>query len=271
MNLQGRSPEDNQLFFTFHSPTHRLFMRLKPNPEGRISYSQVEKLAWSIRICPVRCKQDLVSGVELRTLCGKKSEKEVTLSYAQFEQVLWKVGRKVKGGNGLRQVLEMIRREGRKEDRNGHKLNSLSYTMDEGKGDDTKRLPTSRWSELSSLRMDSPIRHDSMPTTRISTNKSLFPPSFRQSLPVISSENDHFNKDFIGLISDLVEDFKQQTADLHVNTGKNVKTQLRRVTDFAFRTREEYFSPAFMKQVVFRAWKNAIASSLLATSAAAEH
>ena len=252
------------------SGLRRVFRRLKPDKEGRVAYSEVEKFAWTARLCPVRCRQDMVSGVELKALCERTRTPNalITVSFAQFEQLLIRISKRMKGENRLRKVLEAIQATAvRTFETKIQKLSSLSFTLDDCRPEDqlTKRIPASRWSERSPpVDTPRPTVQDSILTARSAGfspirigRKPLFGnPTLNQASKSLSESQTNVLKQ----VSNLVEGLRRQQESWHTGRSPNAKTQARQLEEFALRTRRSYFHPAFVRRLVFGAWKNAVAS-----------
>jgi hypothetical protein len=269
--MQGRASEEEALLDMSHSGLRRVFRRLKPDKEGRVAFSEIEKFAWTARLCPVRCRQDMVSGVELKSLCERTRTPNalITVSFAQFEQLLIRISKRMKGENRLRRVLEAIQATVvRTFETKIQKLSSLSFTFDDSKPEDqlTKRIPASRWSERSPP-IDTPrptAVQDSILTARSAgfspiriDRKPLF------GLPTLYQASEKLSKSPTNLlkqVSNLVEGLRRQQESWHTGRSPNTKTQVRRLEEFALRTRGSYFHPAFVRRLVFGAWKNAVAT-----------
>lgn len=269
--MQRKGSEEEALLDISRSGLRRVFRRLKPDKEGRIAFSEVEKYAWTARLCPVRCRQDMVSGVQLKALCERTRTPNalITVSFAQFEQLLVRISKRMKGENRLKKVLEAVQATAvRTLETKIPKINSLSFTLDDCRPEDqlTKRIPASRWSERSPP-IDTPrptAVQDSILTARSSGfspirigRKPLF------SIPTLyqaSQTHSESHTNLLKQVSNLVEGLRRQQENWQIRRSPSTKTRVRRLEEFVLRTRGCYFPPTFVRRLVFGAWKNAVAS-----------
>jgi len=219
---------------------------------------------------PVPCEfysQDMLSGVDLKALCERTrtANAQITMSFAQFEQLLVRVSKRIKGENRLRRVVEAVQVPGIQA--NMQKL-TLSYCLDDCRLEDqpTRRVPASRWSEKS-LPADYPrpsTLQDSVLTARsagFSPIRVGRKPAFGVSTldPARQSEGTPTSK-LLEQVGGLVEGLRRKQETWHIGRQHCAKTQMRRLEDYVLRTRESHFPPAFVRRLVFAAWKKAVAS-----------
>lgn len=254
--MQGRTGEEQTLLDSNSHSLRRVFRRLKPDKEGRVAFLCLEQFFRSVRLCPVAFSQDFLSGLELKALCERTrtGNAQITMSFAQFEQLLIRISKRIKGEAGLRRVLEAVQTFNLQGNR--QKL-TLSYIFEDCRLEDqpTKRLSASRWSEKGLPRPST--LPDSMQTAR----SAGFSPLRQDKKPLFGTQNERISPNkVLERVGCLVAGLrKQQTAWPQAKTRCG-RTQIRRFEEFVLRTRESHFSPAFVRRLVFGAWKKAVAS-----------